>query len=230
MMELSRVAALLDAATPAEQALLAQACADACAAGAGALRDAALRGAARGEASTALFFALQEEGEARWRGVIDAALTQATATGDALRMATQLPFRMAWEMQCNRMAGLGAVAEVFRQEREHLAGGLGLMALADCIELCSEQIYEHWRAMVDIFRENVRAVVRTGGTDAADRCFAAAAMLKGVRLGLIDPERYGQLAAEMAESACDQVGTDAVSCAAWLRAQAELARGGRATQ
>lgn len=87
--------------------------------------------------------------------------------------------------------------------------GWYLMALIDCIDLCSEQLYEHYRALIDIFRESLRGLLRwqdekTGlfyqVIDRADvednyletsgSAMAAYALLKGVRLGVLDEEKY----------------------------------------
>ena len=38
--------------------------------------------------------------------------------------------------------------------------GWYLMALVDCIELCSEQLYEHYRCLIDLLREAVRGVLK----------------------------------------------------------------------
>ena len=88
--------------------------------------------------------------------------------------------------------------------------GWYLMALVDCISLCDEQLYEHYRALVDIFRESLDGVLKY--QDPASRLFwqvidhpevqgnyletsgtamIACAMLKGVRIGILDPEKYG---------------------------------------
>lgn len=87
--------------------------------------------------------------------------------------------------------------------------GWYLMALADCIELCSEQLYEHYRALVDIFRESIRGVLQYQNTDSGlfyqviDRAdvednyletsgsaMVAYALLKGVRIGVLNAEKY----------------------------------------
>lgn len=87
------------------------------------------------------------------------------------------------------------------------ATGFFLMALIDCIELCSEQLYEHYRAMIDIFREAMRGLLRwqdgetglfaehidragEGQPDVCGSAMAAYALLKAVRLGVLDGEKY----------------------------------------
>ncbi|MBQ8200276.1 MAG: glycoside hydrolase family 88 protein [Clostridia bacterium] len=86
--------------------------------------------------------------------------------------------------------------------------GWYLMALVDTIGLCTEQLYEHWRALVDIFRESLSGVLKHQAedglfyqvidhpeaegnyTETSGSAMIAYALLKGVRLGLIDPEKY----------------------------------------
>ena len=87
--------------------------------------------------------------------------------------------------------------------------GWYLMALADCLELMDQQLYEHWRALRDLFVEAIEGIVRwrdakTGlyfqVIDRADvegnyletsgSAMVIYALLKGVRLGVLDGERY----------------------------------------
>ena len=83
-----------------------------------------------------------------------------------------------------------------------------LAALIDCIDFCSQELYEHWRALVDLFREAVRGLMPyqdkiTGlfrfhaGQAAEDAvpdmqgsALAAYALLKGARLSVLNPEWY----------------------------------------
>lgn len=135
----------------------------------------------------------------------------------------QLPFSMAYEMQLHGMEKVAQVVNCFRLLRAERwdddlclyapvagksagclrANGWMLMALVDGIEVCSEQLYEHYRALVDLLREGVRGALRHVGDDGLlphragdDQGDAMASMmmayclLKAVRLGLIDPERY----------------------------------------
>ena len=102
------------------------------------------------------------------------------------------------------------------------SNGWYLMALIDCIELCSEQIYEHYRALIDLFREAVRGILRwqdqeTGlfyqVIDRADEpgnyletsgsVMVAYAIMKGVRLGVLNDEKYLPIAKRMFESVCE---------------------------
>ena len=87
--------------------------------------------------------------------------------------------------------------------------GWYLMALVDCVEAMPEQLYEHRRQLMDLFLEAVRGILpyadlETGlffqVIDRADvdgnyletsgSAMVAYSLMKGVRLGLLDPERY----------------------------------------
>ncbi len=87
--------------------------------------------------------------------------------------------------------------------------GWYLMALIDCADLMDEQLYEHYRTLVDLFRESAEGIVRYADPatglyyqviDRADvkgnyletsgSAMVIYALLKGVRLGLLDGEIY----------------------------------------
>ena len=86
--------------------------------------------------------------------------------------------------------------------------GWYLMALVDTIGECREELYEHYRALVDIFRESLRGVLQYQApdglffqvidhpeadgnyTETSGSAMIAYALLKGVRLGILDPEKY----------------------------------------
>ena len=86
--------------------------------------------------------------------------------------------------------------------------GWYLMALIDCIDLCPEMLYEHYRALVDLFRESMKGVLRYQAEDGLFRqvidradvpgnytetsgsAMIAYALLKAVRLGVMNGEKY----------------------------------------
>ena len=95
--------------------------------------------------------------------------------------------------------------------------GWYLMALVDCIALCSEQLYEHYRALVDIFRESMRGVLAYRAedglfyqvidypeaegnyTETSGSAMIAYSLLKGVRIGVLDAEKYLPIALDVFE-------------------------------
>ena len=66
-----------------------------------------------------------------------------------------------------------------------------LLALADAIDLCADQLYEHWRAMVDIYRVVLRGLLAAETPSNPETAgMLITALHAGVRMKLIDPERY----------------------------------------
>ena len=96
--------------------------------------------------------------------------------------------------------------------------GWYLMGLVDTIALCREELYEHYRALVDIFRESIVRVLRYQAedglffqvidhpeaegnyTETSGSAMIAYALLKGVRLGILDPEKYLPIGKRIFES------------------------------
>lgn len=162
----------------------------------------------------ALFFALETTGEAKYReaaeGVMAALGREPSEVIDSAETLYRvMPFRMAYEMKLGGMEKVGLVAAKYRaayaslwNARTVCFGGdlrgtaFALLALVDAIDICSDQLYEHWRALVDMYREVLRAALTA---DSAPEGETAAmlvwALLAGVRMNLIDPERYLPVAA-----------------------------------
>ena len=96
--------------------------------------------------------------------------------------------------------------------------GWYLMALIDCIELCPEMLYEHYRALIDIFRESIRKVLKYQASDGLfyqviDRsdvegnytetsgsAMIAYCLLKAVRIGVLNDEKYLPVGRKMFEA------------------------------
>lgn len=155
----------------------------------------------------ALFFALAETGEAKYREAIENVMRKAWRDtlqhpDDLHYLCDELPFRMAYEMRLGGMEKVGLVAAGFRQicqklrkEDTGLYGSLSgtvrlLLALLDAIGICSDQLYEHWRAMVDLYRAGLTAALSAEKEDQETEAMLVYAIHEGVRMGLIDPERY----------------------------------------
>lgn len=177
-------------------------------------------------AAKALFFAMDEDEALRDAAVRLMQSSQPMPEDAHLKAAYMiLPFAMAYEMKLHGMEKVAQVAGCFRALRrtrwnqaENVYGqpsckgdsapclrahGWMLLALIDAIEACSEQLYEHYRALVDLLREGLQGLLqhccedgliphRAGEAqgDAAASLMAAYCLFKAVRLGLVDPERY----------------------------------------
>lgn len=161
------------------------------------------------ECGKALFFALENTGEAKYRDAIEAVLSRlgrapGTAVLPAETLYAELPFRMAYEMRLGGMEKVGQCAGKFVQsfrtlwdEKSGLISGgryqssAALLALADCIGLCSDQLYEHWRAMVDVYRVVLRGLLAAETPENPETAgMLLTALQAGVRMRIIDPERY----------------------------------------
>lgn len=157
----------------------------------------------------ALFFALEETGGEEYRAAIEGVMAKlgrdpVKPIESAAMLYEELPFRMAYEMRLGGMEKVGLAAGKFRQAHQDLwnaeSGLFGgdlrstayaLLALTDAIEACADQLYEHWRAMVDIYREVLKAALNADApTEGETAAMLVWALLEGVRMNLIDPERY----------------------------------------
>ncbi len=160
------------------------------------------------EKARGLFAAMAATGEAKYRAAIEATMAAlgrdpVDEIDSAEDMLTLLPFRMAYEMQLGGMEKVGLVTawfrEAYRKLRERKSGLVGgsvqgtayaLLALVEAIDACSEQLYEHWRALVDMYRETLKAALAAADEADDSSAMIVYAVLEGVRMNLIDPERY----------------------------------------
>ena len=156
----------------------------------------------------ALFFALDKTGEEKYREAIRQVMAhlkdQPEAELDLTAAYEKLPFRMEYEMKINRMERVGQTAAMFRNAHQRLWNAKlcrhnaslreeawFLLALTDAIAVCADQLYEHWRAMVDIYRMTLKGVLPVlAEADLQTQAILLYGLLTGVEMGLIDPERY----------------------------------------
>lgn len=169
----------------------------------------------RPECGKALFFALERTGEEKYRDAIGQVMAQlgrspGAAALPAETLYAELPFRMAYEMKLGGMEKVGLCAgklcQSFRalwDEKSGLVSGgryqsaIALLALADCIDLCADQLYEHWRAMVDVYRVVLRGLLAAEAPENPETAgMVLTALYAGVRMRIIDPERYLPIAAK----------------------------------
>lgn len=211
----------------------------------------------------ALFFALDETGDEKYRKALDEIF--AWLEGDSLRdpavFLGAAPFLVEYDTRFGGRQAYKAVARQFLAARESWldegkrlygspnarkdavfslrAEGRRLLSLADSAEQMDMQIYEHFRTLADLFLEGVKGLMpyrnpRTGlfsadildpeGTiDPAGNGMTACALLKGVRLGLLDEEKYLPAAREMAKNLLTQDSDAAAGHPGlWLRLEAEM--------
>lgn len=184
-----------------------------------------------------LMFALEETGEECFRNGIEQLALRPVVIERLADAYGELPFRMAYEMKLNRMAWVSRVVEQFVDLRSRMyveetglyqaavgsgfspmATGWYLAALVDSIEVCDQQLYEHWRTLVNLFREAIRGLLHSGNTGGAE-ALVVYCIRKGVRLGVIDPERYLPVAERLSAAMSEQS-----SLGAYMLARAEEVR------
>ena len=222
----------------------------------------------------ALFFALDETGDQRYRTALDFLVDQLShhprcACGnfwhkeiypeqiwlDGLYMAQ--PFRAEYDTRYGGKKDMRDIVNQFRNVRKYLydddkglyyhacdlarqqpwanketgkspnfwlrSMGWYLMALADCLDKMDQQLYEHYRALEDLFIEAVHGILKyqdrkTGlwyqVIDRADvegnyletsgSSMVVYALLKGVRLGILDAEKYLSIGRKAFEALTEQ--------------------------
>ena len=98
----------------------------------------------------------------------------------------------ACDAVCQKSLEAGRIARLFTAAREGLGAdgacsGTYMAALADTAEQMDIQIYEHYRCLADLLLEAAQAFIQGNGWHDP---LAVYAVLKGIRLGLLDEERY----------------------------------------
>lgn len=93
------------------------------------------------------------------------------------------------------LANLAAIVKIFQQARPGLDSDplseenrAWLSVLADCIAVTDERIYEHYRALADLFRAGVFRAPREQLLSSPAWTSVAE---KGIRLGLLPEDLYG---------------------------------------
>lgn len=81
------------------------------------------------------------------------------------------------DAKCSKRLPTAQLVQEIQTARPLDAGGLSV--LAQCIDACTEQLYEHYRALIDIFREEIRLVQPDGET-----------IHLGIALGILDDEEW----------------------------------------
>ncbi len=103
-----------------------------------------------------------------------------------------LPLYAAYEMRFHNMARIADVsaryARLASEERTPVETGWYALSLLDSIAVVNEQLYEHYRLLVDLFRKAVAALIPCH--DGAASALLSCALMKGARMGVLNPEKY----------------------------------------
>lgn len=165
----------------------------------------------------ALFFAWDETGEERYKtaaGKLRDALRNFTFSTPRELYAIQ-PFIAEYDTRFGDKQSYKTIAREFAaacREEKNEDDPFLLAALVDTAEKMDMQIYEHYRTLADLFLSRARGVFSRQTAlepDAAGNAMVVYAMLKGVRLGFIDEEKYLPFALRVAtalKAACAAAG------------------------
>ncbi len=139
-----------------------------------------------------------------------------------LELASSLPKRMAYETTENKKAGyVDLVSEMREQMREleadydRMAAATFLVALVDTVLVTSPEIYEHYRAIVDMMRELAKRLIsEKADLEASGRILLSYGLFTACENQLLLGEKYLPIAVALAQElqASDAEGTLATCC------------------
>ncbi len=151
-----------------------------------------------------LLFAWDETNEEQYRYAADAMAAHIESADIPATPANLLavePFRAEYDTRFGGRQAYKTIVSRFQSAQAENASrslrekGEMLMALADTIEMMDMQVYEHYRALADMFLTAARDILPCLGKlqdkEWTGRVMIITALLKGIRLGLLDPEKYG---------------------------------------
>ncbi|HCD46064.1 MAG TPA: hypothetical protein DEQ64_20525 [Lachnoclostridium sp.] len=131
--------------------------------------------------SLACFFALDQTGDEKYRQMIEALAGSRAWTLDFM------PFVTAYETRYKRKEHYNEIAALFRKEEQFT--GSGLVALIETIGQMSEEIYEYYRELKDLFKTAVREKIKEL-PDSPEALEIGYSILKACNTGVLQRERY----------------------------------------
>lgn len=133
-----------------------------------------------------LLFAFNETGDPSYRQAMDALMEHLPTEWDTRLLYQHAPFHAAYDVRFGGRKDARQIAALFQSMQEHLTDPWYRLALVDCIEQMDIQLYEHYRVLADLILKAAQLILNQSALDAAD-CYL---LMKGTRLGLLDPEKY----------------------------------------
>ncbi|WP_100305639.1 glycoside hydrolase family 88 protein [Lacrimispora celerecrescens] len=130
----------------------------------------------------ACFFALDHTGNEKYRQMIESIIGQNEWTLDFM------PFVTAYETRYKRKEHYNEIAALFHRE-ERLAGS-DLVALIETIGQMSEEIYEFYRELRDLFKTAVRKKIKEL-PDSSEALEIGYSILRACNMGVLQREKYG---------------------------------------
>ncbi|MDR1770555.1 MAG: transcriptional regulator [Hungatella sp.] len=131
--------------------------------------------------SLACFFALDQTGNEKYGQMIQSLIRQNDWTLDFM------PFITAYETRYKRKEHYNEIAALFRGE-ERLTGN-DLIALIETIGQMSEEIYEYYRELKDLFKSTVREKIKAL-PDSSEALEIGYSILRACNMGVLQREKY----------------------------------------
>ncbi|WP_367566577.1 hypothetical protein [Lacrimispora sp.] len=131
--------------------------------------------------SLAYFFALKQTGEELYRQNIEALIREKEWTLDFL------PFVTAYETSFNRKEHYNEIAAYFRKKDGFT--GTDLVALIETINQMSEEIYEYYRELRDLFKTVIKEKINHL-PNSPEKLETGYSILKACNMGVLQKEKY----------------------------------------
>lgn len=131
----------------------------------------------------AYFFALERTGNEKYRQKIEALIEQNDQTLAAM------PFVTAYETAYRKKEHYNEIVARFR-EREQFTGS-DLVSLIETINQMSEEIYEYYRELRDLFKTVVKEKIKDL-PDSSEILEIGYSVLRACNMGVLQTEKYGR--------------------------------------
>ncbi|MFT4106306.1 MAG: hypothetical protein QM657_11150 [Lacrimispora sp.] len=145
----------------------------------------------------AYFFGLKHTGQESYRQKIEMLIKEQQWTLDFL------PFAAAYETNFNRKEHYNEIAAHFREKGEFT--GTDLVALIETIGQISEEIYEYYRELRDLFKTVIKEKINHL-PDSPEKLEIGYSILRACNMGILQKEKYseaGELVWKTIADSCD---------------------------
>lgn len=143
----------------------------------------------------AYFFALKQTGDERYRQRMEAVLEEKGWTTELM------PFIAAYETSYKRKEHYNEIAAFFR-EKERFTGS-DLVSLIETVGQMSEEIYEYYRELRDLFKTVIKERIKDL-PDSPEALEIGYSILKACNIGVLQKEKYGDLGELVHKSLADR--------------------------
>lgn len=162
------------------------------------------------------FKAMERDGEELYREAVDRVMEQ-LESGEGMETSA-MPFYAAYDTKYRKKEHYDVIVALFEDtlQKNGKFSGREMADLIDTLEQMGMEIYEYYRALCDMFRQQVR---ENGEASLAgmEACEMAYAILKGCNLGVIQSEKYAPCAVAVfkeleSQGRCSDVAGQKLKC------------------